>query len=145
MEIYTIGFAQWTARDFFEVLKSAGIRQLIDVRLNNKSQLAGFAKRVDLEYFLKALVGIQYLHLPQLAPTQKLLSDYRKKVIGWDTYEDCFKALLNEREIDRTLDPAIFESRSVLLCSEKTPDKCHRRLVAEHLQAHWQDVAIRHL
>ena len=145
MEIYTIGFTQKSARDFFGTLKAAGIRRLIDVRLNNSSQLAGFTKKDDLIFFLDRICGAEYLHEPQLAPTAEILDGIKKKQISWDEYEQQFKALLKQRRIAKTLDAQLFNVPAVLLCSEPTPEHCHRRLVAEYLQKNWPDVSITHL
>lgn len=146
MEIFTIGFTRTTAEDFFDRLKSHGIERLLDVRLNNRSQLAGFAKRGDLAYFLRELVGADYEQAPMLAPTQDILDDFKKrKEMPWEEYEDRFLALMREREIEDRLRPGEFSRRTVLLCSEDTPEHCHRRLVAEYLREHWKDVEIIHL
>jgi uncharacterized protein (DUF488 family) len=145
VEIYTIGFTQKTAAEFFGALKSAGIRRLIDVRLNNSSQLAGFTKRDDLAFFLRELCDADYVHEPRLAPTQEILTAYKKKMIDWPKYERRFKALLAERDTAQTLDRALFSVPSVLLCSEPKPAHCHRRLVAEYLSAAWDDVTVTHL
>lgn len=115
------------------------------MRLNNVSQLAGFSKREDLRYFLRALLGADYIHEPLLAPTQELLDGYRKEKSGWDAYERRFLALMRERQIERKLDPSLFRVPTVLLCSEATAEHCHRRLVAEYLQAAWGDIGITHL
>ena len=146
MEIFTIGFTRTTAENFFNRLKSHGIECLLDVRLNNKSQLAGFAKRDDLAYFLRELVGAEYEHAPFLAPTQDILDDFKKKgEMPWKEYEERFLALMREREIENRLNPENFSRRTILLCSESTPEHCHRRLVAEYLQGHWQGLDIVHL
>ena len=145
MEIYSIGFTQKTAEQFFTRLTEAGIRLLLDVRLNNVSQLAGFAKRGDLAFFLKRICGADYLHEPLLAPTHEMLDAYRSKAASWQEYEMRFLALMAEREIERRLDRAIFEGPTVLLCSELTADRCHRRLVIEYLREKWGDVTISHL
>ncbi len=145
MEIYTIGFTQKSAREFFGRLKSARIDRLIDVRLNNSSQLAGFTKRDDLQYFLHELCGADYVHEPLLAPTEELLTAVKKEHLPWAKYEDRFLSLLEERDVARWLDPALFKGRAVLLCSEPTPEHCHRRLVAEYLAEHWENVEILHL
>jgi uncharacterized protein (DUF488 family) len=145
MEIYSIGFTQKTAEQFFSEIKDAGIHLLLDVRLKNVSQLAGFAKRPDLAYFLKQICDAGYLHEPLLAPTQGMLGAYRSKTISWEEYEKQFLALMAEREIERNLDRALFEKPTVLLCSELTADRCHRRLVIEYLREKWGDVTISHL
>jgi uncharacterized protein (DUF488 family) len=145
MEIYSIGFTQKTAEQFFTRIKDAGIRLLLDVRLNNISQLAGFAKRPDLAFFLKQICEADYLHEPLLAPTQEMLAGYRDKAASWEQYEAQFLALMAERRIECTLDRAIFQSPTVLLCSEASPERCHRRLVLEYLREKWGDIEISHL
>jgi len=146
VEIFTIGFTRTTAEDFFGRLNSNRIERLLDVRLNNRSQLAGFAKRDDLAYFLRQLVGAEYEHAPLLAPTQDILDDFKKKkAMPWEEYEDRFIRLMRERKIEDQLSPEEFSRRTVLLCSEDIPEHCHRRLVAEYLRDHWQDVEIIHL
>jgi uncharacterized protein (DUF488 family) len=145
MEIYSIGFTQKTAEQFFTGIKAAGIRLLVDVRLNNVSQLAGFAKRADLAFFLKQICGADYRHEPLLAPTQEMLDAYRSKAASWREYEMRFLALMAERQIERNLDRGLFERPTVLLCSEPTADRCHRRLVIEYLREKWGDVTISHL
>jgi uncharacterized protein (DUF488 family) len=146
MEIFTIGFTQTTAEDFFGHLKAHRIERLLDVRLNNRSQLAGFAKRDDLAYFLRELVDADYEHAPLLAPSQEILNAYKKqKSISWTEYEKRFLALMRDRRIEHELDPAEFEARTVLLCSEATPENCHRRLVVEYLSNHWPALTAVHL
>jgi uncharacterized protein (DUF488 family) len=145
MEIYSIGFTQKTAECFFTTIKDAGIGLLLDVRLNNVSQLAGFAKRSDLAFFLRQICGADYLHEPLLAPTQEMLAAYRSKAISWQEYEVQFLSLMAERQVHCHLDRALFEKRTVLLCSEPTAERCHRRLVMEYLREKWGDVTISHL
>jgi uncharacterized protein (DUF488 family) len=145
VEIYTIGFTRKTAAEFFGALRRAGIRRLIDVRLNNTSQLAGFTKRDDLRYFLEAICGAAYQHEPLLSPTEEILDGYKKKAISWEEYEGRFRALLEERRVEETALRQWFEPAAVLLCSEPTAEHCHRRLVAEYLAAKWGDVRIVHL
>jgi uncharacterized protein (DUF488 family) len=145
MEIYTIGFTQTTAEHFFGRLRQAGIQRLLDVRLNNSSQLAGFAKAQDLPYFLHQLVGAQYEHDPQLAPTQELLDEYKKRKGDWQIYERAFMDLMAARKIEHTHSPSQFEVPTALLCSEATAEHCHRRLVCEHLAERWPDVRAVHL
>ena len=119
--VYTIGFTQKTARQFFESLKSAGVRRLLDVRLNNVSQLAGFAKREDLAYFLQTICHIEYRHEPLLAPTQDMLDAYKKQRGSWQEYERAIsRALMAERRIETVLDRDSFAVPTVLLCSELT-------------------------
>jgi uncharacterized protein (DUF488 family) len=134
---YTIGFAQRRADDFFETLRQAGIRRLVDIRLNNVSQLAGFTKRQDLPYFLKAICGIEYVHELSLAPTPAMLNAYRHKRITWDTYAEQYLALLRERKVEATLPPSLLDVPTVFLCSERKSAQCHRRLAVEYLQKSW--------
>ena len=145
MEIYTIGFTQTTAERFFGRLKDAGVERLLDVRLNNSSQLAGFAKAQDLPYFLRELVGATYAHEPLLAPTQELLDEFKKRRGAWSDYEQRFIALMAARRIEAVLSPSDFERRTALLCSEATAEHCHRRLVCEYLADRWGDVSTVHL
>lgn len=145
MEIYTIGFTQTTAERFFTRLADARVERLLDVRLNNTSQLAGFAKAQDLPYFASRLVGATYEHEPLLAPTQDILDAYKKRKGDWVAYEREFLALMERRRIHEALSSAAFEQRTALLCSEAGPEHCHRRLVAEFLVAHWLNVEALHL
>lgn len=142
--IFTIGFTKKTAERFFTELQRAGVKRLIDVRLNNSSQLAGFAKKDDLAYFLRAICGIEYIHLPELAPTAELLDAYKKRKGDWNVYERAFLDLMAERCIEDTI-PHDLLDRACLLCSEDQPEHCHRRLVAEYLQRMWGNIAIQHL
>lgn len=144
MKIYTIGFTKKSASTFFGALKDSGAKRLVDVRLNNKSQLAGFAKRDDLEYFLKELCGIAYVPVPELAPTQEILRNYRKGELTWDDYESAFRELMAERQIEETV-PKEWLEDGCLLCSEHEPDHCHRRLVVEYLQEQWGGIEVDHL
>ncbi len=145
MEIYTIGFTQTTAERFFGRLAEARIERLLDVRLNNSSQLAGFAKAGDLPFFLARLVGAEYAHEPLLAPDRRLLDDLKKRDGDWETYERGFLALMAERRIESVLSRSTFRRRTVLLCSEATAECCHRRLVCEYLDRHWGGVRAVHL
>lgn len=144
MTVFTIGFTKKTARDFFSKLKQSGARRLIDVRLNNVSQLAGFAKKDDLRYFLDAICQMEYLHIPSLAPTQSILDAYKKKKGDWKVYEDRFLALMRERHIEDTISREELDG-ACLLCSEETADHCHRRLVAEYLRNKWGNLEIKHI
>ena len=145
MEVYTIGFAKKRAAEFFGLLKSNGIRRLLDVRLNNTSQLAGFAKKEDLCFFLKELCGIEYVHEPALAPTQEILDDYKKHKGPWDEFERRFLELIGERKIEERLGRDFFLLPTVLLCSEPTAEHCHRRLILEYLQQKHGGLEIVHL
>jgi uncharacterized protein (DUF488 family) len=145
MKIFTIGFTKKSAETFFTRLKSAGVRRLVDVRLNNVSQLAGFAKKEDLRYFTKAICNIDYVHLPELAPTSDILDPYKKQKHGdWPLYERQFLDLMKARRIDEKLSPDLLDG-GCLLCSEEKPHHCHRRLVAEYLKEHWGTVEIEHI
>ena len=145
MEVYSIGFTKKTAEQFFGILGKAGIRRLLDVRLKNASQLAGFTKREDLEYFLREICAAEYVHEPQLAPTKEILDEYKKHKGSWEEYERRFLALMAIRKVEEKLDTGIFAVPTVLLCSEPTPDHCHRRLVLEYLQQKWSNLTIHHL
>jgi len=145
MEIYSIGFTQKSASEFFGALKTHNIQRLLDVRLNNTSQLAGFAKQADLAYFLREICNCDYQHEPLLAPEQPMLDAYKKQKGGWETYADQFLALMRSRKIESAISSASFARKTVLLCSEPTAEHCHRRLVLEYLQQSWQGVIIRHL
>ena len=144
VRIFTIGFAKTTAECFFTSLRSAGVKRIVDVRLNNTSQLAGFSKKEDLRFFLREMGGIDYIHLPELAPTHDILDAFKKHKGSWDVYEQEFNALMAKREIEKVISPEIVNG-GCLLCSEKKPHHCHRRLVAEYLQKHWDDVSTEHL
>lgn len=145
MEIHTIGFTQTTAARFFGTLKRVGIRRLVDVRLNNVSQLAGFAKRDDLEYFLSEICGAQYVHMPALAPTPEILDAFKKQKGSWEEYERQFLQLMAERQIETVLRRDLFHVPTVLLCSEPTVEHCHRRLVLDYLDSTWGNVQAIHL
>ncbi|MFB3894097.1 MAG: DUF488 family protein [Phycisphaerae bacterium] len=142
--IFTIGFAKKNAREFFTTLQEAGVKKVVDIRLNNTSQLAGFAKKDDLEFFLGAIGGISYKHVADLAPSQELLDAYKKMEIDWAEYERRFAAIMDERRPEELLARDQTDG-ACLLCSEPEPAKCHRRLVAERLQKAWPDVEVRHL
>lgn len=143
MKIFTIGFTKTTAQRFFGRLKDSGAKKLVDVRLNNISQLAGFAKRDDLKYFTSQICGIGYEHVPALAPTKEMLDEYKKNGGAWDAYAEKFLGLMEKRRIEN-LDQEQLED-GCLLCSEDKPHQCHRRLVAEYLRDKWSDVEIVHL
>ena len=144
MKIYTIGFTKKSAEKFFSLLRTSGAATLVDVRLNNVSQLSGFAKRDDLKYFLGELCGMTYVHRPDLAPTQPILDDFKKQGTGWATYEDRFLELMEQRSVEEAV-PQELLTNAVLLCSEDKPHHCHRRLVAEYLERRWGGVTIEHL
>jgi uncharacterized protein (DUF488 family) len=144
MDVFTTGFTRKSAGRFFGELRSVGMARLLDVRLHNSSQLAGFTKRDDLAWFVRELCQADYVHEPLLAPTEELLARYRKQGESWASYEPAFLALMAERRVEERLDRALLD-RAVLLCSEPTADRCHRRLVVEYLARHWGDLRITHL
>jgi uncharacterized protein (DUF488 family) len=144
MRLYTIGFTRKSAEAFFTSLRRAGVKRIVDVRLNNVSQLAGFSKRDDLAYFARALCGADYLHLPLLAPTADMLARYRKGSGGWSRYAREFSALMEDRRIGKSV-PRETLADACLLCSEHEPWRCHRSLVAEYLRSEWKDVEVVHL
>jgi uncharacterized protein (DUF488 family) len=145
MKIYTIGFTQKSAKTFFDLLSKNKVNCLVDIRLRPGGQLAGFTKQEDLLYFLDELINCDYRHLINLAPTDQILKAYRTDK-NWEKYEQSFKSLMKDRGVPETLDRTLFEERiCCLLCSEPTPNQCHRRLVAELLQEVWQNVTIIHL
>jgi uncharacterized protein (DUF488 family) len=146
MKLFTIGFTQKRAEEFFETLRQNGVRRLVDIRINPGGQLSGFAKQEDLPYFLARLAdGCEYIHLLELAPTKEIMVEYRSSS-DWKRYESRFTRLMDERGIPQGLSRADFENKpSCLLCSEATPEHCHRRLVAERLASAWPGVEIVHL
>lgn len=143
-KIYTIGFTKKSAARFFGLLRDAGVRRIVDVRLNNVSQLAGFAKRDDLAFFAKELCGVDYVHVPDLAPTKEILDAYKKGGGSWDEYEKRFMDLMESRRIEEVVTPDVIEG-GCLLCSEDKPHHCHRRLVAEYLNSRWGALEAVHL
>jgi uncharacterized protein (DUF488 family) len=143
LTMFTIGFARKNARTLFTLLKEAGVSALLDVRLNNSSQLAGYTKRDDLAFFCETVLGIAYTHVTELAPTQEMLEQFKKRDGAWRRYEEAFLALMRERRIERL--PRELFANACLLCAEPTADHCHRRLVAEYLQRAWGEMEIIHL
>ena len=145
IHLFTIGFTKKSARDFFSRLRSAGVRTVIDTRLNNTGQLSGYAKRDDLAYFLKDLLNVNYVHWQESAPTDELLKAYRDKKISWEEYEREYRSLIEERRIEQS-EIARHLDYSCLLCSEAKPHRCHRRLLAEYLKSKAIDgISITHL
>ena len=144
LHTFTIGFTKKSAKSFFTKLHDAGVVRLVDVRLNNSSQLAGFAKRDDLEFFLKGLYDIEYLHLPELAPTKCILDEYKKNKGDWSVYEREFLELMDKRSIQTSVPRELIEG-GCLLCSEHLPEQCHRRLVVEYLARHWGNIQTTHI
>jgi len=150
MKVYTIGFTKKSAKQFFDMLQRSGTKRVVDVRLNNGSQLAGFAKKDDLAFFLKEICGIDYVHVPDLAPTKEMLKEYQQKLgknnkspsdVDWKNYEDRFLELMNERRIEERIPKEVI-AEGCLLCSEDKPHYCHRRLVAEYLKKYWGNLDI---
>jgi uncharacterized protein (DUF488 family) len=145
MKLYTVGFTKKSAEKFFRLLRDHDVNCLIDIRIHPDSQLSGFAKGDDLAYFLRQLVSCEYYHLVELAPTEEILGDYRKDH-DWERYVERFECLMDERNIPHSLSRALFETNiCCLLCSEATPEQCHRRLIAERIQRQWDGVEIIHL
>jgi len=145
VKLFTIGFTKKTAESFFTKLQQAGVKRLIDVRLNNVSQLSGFAKRDDLKYFVKAICDVDYVHIPELAPTQEMLDAYKKqRSADWVWYEREFFQLMRQRRVETSVPRDLFDG-GCLLCSEDKPEHCHRRLVAEYLRQEWGDFEIEHI
>ena len=145
LHLFTIGFTQKTARNFFGLLKQSGAKRLVDVRLNNVSQLAGFAKKEDLRYFAEEIGGMEYVHAPDLAPTREILDAYRKAGSDWPEYEKRFLQLMADRKIEERIAPALVDG-GCLLCSEHLPHHCHRRLVADYLCQKWpRKIQVTHL
>ena len=144
MNVFSIGFTQKKASEFFELLRKEEIKNLVDVRLNNVSQLAGFSKRDDLQFFLRELCQIDYIHLPDLAPTKDILNAYKKGNMEWSEYEEKFLNLMVKRNIER-IDKSVIED-GCLLCSEHKPHNCHRRLVIDYLNDSWgSNFDVKHL
>jgi uncharacterized protein (DUF488 family) len=144
VKLFTMGFTKKNAGTFFEKLSKAGVEKVIDIRLNNVSQLAGFTKKDDLTYFLKKICNCDYLHKPQLAPTKEILDAYKSKKISWEEYERRFIHLLIARKAETCLSLSDLHM-ACLLCSEPTPEQCHRRLVAEYFKKYFHDIEISHL
>jgi uncharacterized protein (DUF488 family) len=145
IDVTTIGFTKTSASHFFERIKNAGVKKVVDVRLHNTSQLAGFAKAEDLSYFLKEICGVDYVHQPLLAPTDDMLKAYKRDKGDWDLYHNRFMSLMADRQIEKRLQPAALDG-ACLLCSEATPHHCHRRLVCEYLNDKWGGaLKVRHL
>ncbi|MCL1820946.1 MAG: DUF488 domain-containing protein [Oscillospiraceae bacterium] len=146
MIIYTMGFAQKSAEEFFSLISDNHIELLLDIRLNNKSQLAGFTKGNDLEFFLREICKCAYEHNVEYAPTKEILTDYKNKEIDWDEYEKRYVALMNERGSYQSFENNFSPYKKIaLLCSEPSAAQCHRRLLAELIQGLSTDIQIRHL
>jgi uncharacterized protein (DUF488 family) len=144
MILFTIGFTHKTAEQFFCLLQAAGVRRVLDTRLNNRSQLAGFTKANDLRFFLKSVADIGYRYAPEMAPTEEMLDRYKKRNGSWSDYENEYLQLLEQRRLYQQITQAELVD-ACLLCSEHEPTHCHRRLAAEYLQRHFADLEIVHL
>ena len=145
-KIFTIGFTRKTAEEFFETLKKNGVKKIVDVRLNNTSQILGFSKSYDMKYFARVILNGEYFHDRKFAPSEKILVRYKKGVISWDDYEKEFAELMKYRDIDTYIaDKYTDEDNICLLCAEVSPENCHRRLVAEKIRDVLGDVEIIHL
>ncbi len=144
IKVFTIGFTQKSAEAFFSTLRNQGVKRVIDIQLNNSSQLAGFSKKDDLRYFLKAICQINYLYKPELAPTKEIMDAFKKNKGKWSVFEEKFLALMSERKIEEILSEELLDG-GCLLCSEDKPDHCHRRLVVEYLDKKWGNLEIIHL
>jgi uncharacterized protein (DUF488 family) len=143
--LYTIGFTKSSAEHFFERLRHAGVKRVVDIRLHNASTLAGFTKRNDLPYFLRTILGAEYVHQQLLAPAPEMLKAYQNKRVTWDDYAPQYLELIQKRGVGTKLDRAVFEGPTALLCSEATAEHCHRRLAAEYLSQVWGGLEIVHL
>ena len=146
MTLYTIGFTQKSAKQFFELIKKNKINMLVDIRLNNKSQLAGFTKGNDLNYFLSEICNCLYQHGVEYAPTKTILDDYKKKRISWDEYVNMYIPLINGRNaVNKFWNDFGSYENVCLLCSEPTPEHCHRRLLAEVIAASNPQISVKHI
>lgn len=145
MNIYTIGFTKKNAETFFKFIRSSAIKTVVDVRLNNVSQLAGFAKKDDLKFFLRELCSTEYIHAPELTPTKEILDPYKDGKMTWQAYEDKFLNLMAQRNIEKAVRPELLDN-GCLLCSEHEPHMCHRRLVVEYLNKNSElNLTVKHL
>ena len=142
--LYTIGYTKRSAQSFFTTLEDANVKLLIDIRLNNTSQLAGYTKKEDLAFFLKAISSCDYVHLPEFAPSKDILDSYHAKNIDWQVYESKFTELLESRNPIMQI-RGLNIDHSCLLCAEPKPDKCHRRLVANYIKQYYPEIQIQHL
>lgn len=144
MKVFTIGFTKKNAEQFFIRLRQPGLLRVVDIRLNNVSQLAGFTKKDDLRFFLREICKLEYVHLPELAPTQEILDEFKKEKGDWTLYERRFLELMARRQVENQVPRDVIDG-GCLLCSEATPKECHRRLVAEYLRSKWGRLEIQHL
>lgn len=145
--LFTIGYTKKTLQEFIERLKNAGVDCIVDIRLNNTSQLAGFSKKDDLDFLLNQGFGISYIHLPELAPSEEILARYKADK-NWAVYERDYGELADKRNMVKLfLDTAAQEGwrRPCLLCAEDIADHCHRRVLAEKIQAEVSGLEVKHL
>lgn len=146
IKVCTIGFTKKTAKQFFSILTKNNIDTVVDIRLNNSSQLAGFSKYPDIEFFLEKICNTGYKHDLHFAPKDSTLTKYKKKQISWDEYEKEFAQTMMERKITEYIKANYSSEGSIcLLCSEPTPENCHRRLVANYFKEIFHEVQILHL
>jgi uncharacterized protein (DUF488 family) len=146
VEVFTIGLSGRSAESFFGALREGEVKRVLDVRLHNTSNLAGYGKAAHLPYFLRELCGAEYQHEPLLAPTPELFDGLKKsRTLSWEEYERCIRRLMTERRIEERLDPGAFAVRTALLCACADAERCHRRIVAEHLAAAWGGLEVVHL
>lgn len=133
IKLYTIGFTRKSAEYFFNLLRNNGVKRLVDVRISNSSQLAGFAKGKDLVFFVNEICHIPYQHIVDFAPSKDLLDRWHKEEVTWDEYEKIYIKMLQDREIIRKFGVKTFDG-ACFLCSEDTPEQCHRRLLVEFMK-----------
>lgn len=143
-DLCTIGFSKKSLEQFVDLMKNAGVTRLVDTRLNNTSQLSGYAKKNDLSYVMR-LVGISYQHDVMLAPTEDILSAYKKKQMSWYEYEKQYIGLLEKRKVENRIDDILAGEVTCFLCSEDKPHHCHRRLLAEYLNHYKKEIKVTHL
>ena len=144
ISLYTLGFTKKNASKFFGLLEQNNIKRLVDIRINTSSQLSGFAKDEDLKYFLERIVHIEYIYIPDFAPTKELFNSYREKKLSWEEYEIEYQNLIRTRKVREKYSVDDFDG-NCFLCSEDLPDKCHRRLLVEYLKNNRDDIIIKHL
>ena len=144
MKLFTIGFTKKSAERFFGLLRDSGAERVVDVRLHNVSQLTGFSKKTDLPFFLREICEMDYLHLPELAPSEELFNGIKKEGLAWHDYERGFLRLMRKRKIEECVPREAIDG-GCLLCTEPSAEHCHRRLVAEYLAEAWGDIEIVHL
>jgi uncharacterized protein (DUF488 family) len=143
MNIYTIGYTPKTAEQFFELIKKNNIKLLLDIRLNNKSQIAGFTKRENLPYFLWELCQCKYEHCLEFTPNEEM---YNEKKISWERYTRDYIILIESRGTYKNFIDRFADYENIcLLCSESTPDRYHRRLLAEMIIQNNPDTILTHL